>query len=65
MLGYFCPNVLLRKPEQWYLTMRTIQSRELGGNGVNKRSPILSLFIHIAAPPCNIFQYISCEEEHH
>ena len=33
MLGYFCPNLLICMPEQWYPAMRVIQSWELGGNG--------------------------------
>ena len=43
MPRYFCPNVLFRKPEQWYPTMRLIQRWELGGNGLNKRQPIWSI----------------------
>ena len=39
MPGYFCPYVFFRKPEQWYPTMWV--RIEMGGNGVNKRQPIV------------------------
>ena len=67
MLRYFCPNVLFRKREQWYPTMRIIQSWELGGNRKNIVSQIclrgkhsVVKFANFSWPDCGAARADAC-----